>query len=350
MKVRIIDIAQKAGVSVGTVDRIIHQRGKVSKKVNEKVQRVIQELGYEPDILARNLALKKEIKIVCLLPNPKETKYWERPDSGIDKAIAELSSFKINIEKIYFSLRVEDFKKACMQVISIKPDGVIYAPVFGDESLVLAQKLNSLNTPFIHINIFHPEAEPLTFIGQDPFAAGQVAASMSQMCLRKGQEILIAIISKKQQEYSHLQSRIEGFMQFFENEDCPKPVIHHLNINVGEDERMSEQLLSDFFTDHPDIKIIYVPNSRAYLIASMLKKTQNTKKIVIGFDTIEENVQFLKEGTIDILIGQQSKYQGHKAVHLIFDAIFKKEHLTNTHYLPIDILNKHNVDFYEGLL
>lgn len=66
--VRISDIARMAGVSVGTVDRILHNRGKVSKTAQEKVNRVLQEVEYRPNLMARSLALKKQFNIAALIP------------------------------------------------------------------------------------------------------------------------------------------------------------------------------------------------------------------------------------------------------------------------------------------
>ena len=65
--VRISDIARMAGVSVGTVDRILHNRGKVSKTAQEKVNRVLQEVEYRPNLMARSLALKKQFNILKII-------------------------------------------------------------------------------------------------------------------------------------------------------------------------------------------------------------------------------------------------------------------------------------------
>lgn len=350
MKIRIVDIAKKAGVSAGTVDRYIHQRGRVSPKAAEKIQKAVKELGYEPDILARNLALKKELRIICLLPDPSEIKYWERPDAGVNKAIKELSSFKVKIEKIYFAPKRNDFTAACNIALNSNADGILYVPMFTDLSLSFAEKLNELDIPFIQINIHHSEVNPHSFIGQNAIDAGKVAASLCQMALKDRQEILITYISKEQQEYSHHYARIEGFLQFFDNKRYFKPTIHHLNLSIGKIGSSYERLLINFLTEHPEISIIFVPNSRAYQIASILQNSENTSKMVIGFDTLDENVKFLKDGTIDILIGQQSKSQGYKATILMFNVIFKKDIIASTNYLPIDILNKENINYYEGLL
>jgi LacI family transcriptional regulator len=59
-KVRIKDIAEKAGVSVGTVDRILHNRPNVSHSAREKVERVLKEINYQPNVYASALAYNKQ--------------------------------------------------------------------------------------------------------------------------------------------------------------------------------------------------------------------------------------------------------------------------------------------------
>ena len=43
-KIRIKDIAERAGVSVGTVDRVLHERPNVSKSAREKVEKALKEM------------------------------------------------------------------------------------------------------------------------------------------------------------------------------------------------------------------------------------------------------------------------------------------------------------------
>jgi hypothetical protein len=49
--VRIKDIAEKAQTSKGTVDRVLHNRGKVADDVRERILKIIKELNYEQDRL-----------------------------------------------------------------------------------------------------------------------------------------------------------------------------------------------------------------------------------------------------------------------------------------------------------
>jgi LacI family transcriptional regulator len=57
--VRIKDIAEKAKVSAGTVDRVLHNRGRVADEVKERVLRIARELNYEPNFHARALVSKR---------------------------------------------------------------------------------------------------------------------------------------------------------------------------------------------------------------------------------------------------------------------------------------------------
>ena len=65
--IRIVDIAKMAGVSVGTVDRVIHNRGRVSEENRKKVQAILEMVNYQPNLMARSLASKNNIILLQLL-------------------------------------------------------------------------------------------------------------------------------------------------------------------------------------------------------------------------------------------------------------------------------------------
>ena len=75
-----------AGVSAGTVDRVLHNRGDVSVSSREKVQKVLDEIDYHPNMFAIGLAAKKRYHIVCIIPYYIEHDYWHAVAAGIDRA------------------------------------------------------------------------------------------------------------------------------------------------------------------------------------------------------------------------------------------------------------------------
>ena len=62
------DVAQKAGVGVGTVSRVLNDSGYVSDETREKIEEAMKNLQYTPNELARNLYRKKSGIIAVLVP------------------------------------------------------------------------------------------------------------------------------------------------------------------------------------------------------------------------------------------------------------------------------------------
>ena len=97
-KIRIKDIAEKAGVSVGTVDRVIHGRTNVSKASLAKVQKVLDEINYVPNHYASALACNKTYNFAAILPMHEVDSYWSRVEKGLVDGLRRFSDFKITFK------------------------------------------------------------------------------------------------------------------------------------------------------------------------------------------------------------------------------------------------------------
>ena len=101
--VTINEIEKRANVSVGTVDRVIHNRGRVSQKTAAKVKKIIKELDYKPNILARSLSLSRTFQFGVFMPDiSPDNHYWEAAIRGIEKAQEELKVHKVNISYYHY--------------------------------------------------------------------------------------------------------------------------------------------------------------------------------------------------------------------------------------------------------
>ncbi|MBT3194387.1 MAG: LacI family DNA-binding transcriptional regulator [Verrucomicrobia bacterium] len=69
------EIARLAGVSIGTVSRVINKRDKVRPETRERIQALIDQLGYQPSAAARNLASRRTQSIMLIVPNVTDNYY-----------------------------------------------------------------------------------------------------------------------------------------------------------------------------------------------------------------------------------------------------------------------------------
>ena len=152
-KVTINDIARLTGLSKGTVDRVLHNRGEVSKKSYEKVMACIREMGYEPNVYASLLAGKGKGSIAVVLPRPEEGSYWELASSGIGKA--EEAGRQVGMRTQLFTydeLSADSFRETCATVLDSKPSGVVIAPMFQYETQVFVQELSGRGIPYVFVD------------------------------------------------------------------------------------------------------------------------------------------------------------------------------------------------------
>ena len=97
------EIAKIAGVSTGTVDRVMHNRGRVSDETRQKILKIIDENGYKPDPIARFLKKKGDFKIGVLIPSvSEESGYWQEIYDGIQEACKnDYASFGFSVRPFF---------------------------------------------------------------------------------------------------------------------------------------------------------------------------------------------------------------------------------------------------------
>ena len=93
-RVTIKDIAKEAGVSIGTVDRVLHERGEVAEATKNKILKLAEQMHYRPNLLARALTSKRDYNVVALLPRASEVDiYWASHVAGITAGAQALESY-----------------------------------------------------------------------------------------------------------------------------------------------------------------------------------------------------------------------------------------------------------------
>ena len=149
----IFDVARLAGVSRGTVDRVVYGRGRVSAETKERVRKAIDQLGYSPNPNASSLASKKEYRFACLIPSYKEGDYWEEIYKGFIDAAESIQFASVSLDiYLYDQTDVQSFRNECAEIIQRLPSGVIMNAVFKDAVIEFAEQLKALKVPYAFVD------------------------------------------------------------------------------------------------------------------------------------------------------------------------------------------------------
>jgi LacI family transcriptional regulator len=337
------DIAQLAGVSRGTVDRVLHKRGGVTQEVLDKVNEILNKIDYEPNLIARNLKSNKIHRICVILPDPDIDPYWHACVKGINDAIKEFKAFSLLIEIFYFN---PDSKKSFLNinetVLKGYPDGVLLAPLFHKETLNVVNKYNSLGIIVSTFNNHVQLSSIKNFVGQDLFQSGRMAAKLLDLLFNNGQ-IAIIHIDESYENAIHMQEKEKGFRDYFSE----KKGMDYKIITLKLQNPNFEINFINFLNENPNLSGVFVTTSKAYQIARIIGNRNNHNKIrIIGYDLIDENVTCLNQGLIDFLIHQNPKRQVYLGITCLVEHFLFEKEIPNKILLPIEIINSENANFY----
>lgn len=345
--VRIKDIAQLSGVSVGTVDRVLHNRGKVSEEALKKVLTVLDQIDYKPNVIARTLGSNKTYTIAALIPNPDQDPYWSSSKAGIDQAQAEWLRYGLNVSPYFFNLYDKNsFKAVAEAVANHHPDGILIAPIFYHETLPYFKRFQAMGIPCVLFNTEIEQIASLSFIGQDLYQSGRVGGELMGLALQ-GESGALAVLHLNEDlgNSVHLAEKERGFREYFEKSKPGGFTVKTLNLYNPSDSLFEEQL-GDLLED-PSIRGIFVSTSKAtYLIASFLERNRKTHIKLIGYDMLEENIRYIKKGVINFLINQNPKRQAFLGIQHLVNHLILKKTAPGRDLLPLEIISPENIESY----
>jgi LacI family transcriptional regulator len=347
---RIKDIAVMAGVSAGTVDRVLHNRGRISGESLRKVKQVLKKFDYQPNLIARSLASKKVCRIITLIPSFVSGEYWSEVNKGIAKAEKEFSDYHLEIQcksfnqydKVSFDAIVEEIKQDEYQ-------GVIIATLFKESTFNLTQWLDKKKIPYVLIDAYIENTNCIAYYGTDSYRSGYIGGKLLSERIRKEDNILLfSIISECSIESTQVSIREKGFRDYLAQTGfCGRIYLAPL---PSESPKTTKSNLDMILKKEEGIKAGIIFTSRVHVIASYFQEKQIKDFILIGYDAILSNVAFLKNGIVSHLIAQRPEVQGYNSVKALFHYLALNQETEKMNYMPIDILIKENIEYYNNYI
>lgn len=217
------EIATLAGVSIGTVGRVVKNRPGVSPATREKVEQICKELNYSASSVGKALFLQQTENIIAVIINFPTNVFSEDMVSGIRKGEAENQEYNVKFQYFFLKQRSEqeiiDVLDTVFALENLK--GII---VRTSDSPAVKQRITELNTRHIPvITCFSDieDIEKLCFIGPDNKAEGRLAAAMLFMVQQE--PIRIGIFHTSLNRLARKQ-KVEAFKEYV-LERCTKDAL-----------------------------------------------------------------------------------------------------------------------------
>ncbi|MBC6999769.1 substrate-binding domain-containing protein [Cytophaga sp. FL35] len=330
------EIAQLADVSRGTVDRVLHKRGRVSEEAQKKVEKILKDIDYKPNLFAQSLKTHKNYTICALIPEDSEGEYWQQCAKGVQKAEEELRQFGISISYVRYVSTLKEFKTKFIEAIEQSPDAFLIVPVFPETFKDLYHKAEELKKPIALINSEVEGLEPVTFLGQAYKKSGKIAAQLMSYLTspKEDEQLLVMHLGIKSGHSSHLTEKEDGFRNFF--------ATHHPNTTIKTISSASVEDFVDTDFDLSHVAGMYVTTSKIHQLEGILKKHPHIQ--AIGYDLTAKNTACLKKGTVKVLLNQNPELQGHQGITSLSELLLYSKSIPKRNLLRVDIVIAENLD------
>lgn len=329
------EIARLAGVSIGTVDRVLHQRGRVSAENIAKINAIIAERGYRPNMFASRLSGGAGIRTIgVLMPEPdQDFGYWRLLWNGMQRAAQELAPLHVDVQITTFD---RNSPEACSQALRSAIDNGCHALALAPIHSKTLRPLVETLPPELPLVFFDTDMEcrhTRCFVGQDPWQGGALAGKLLGLTLEPGRAMVLVRFNEDDE---HLQKRSEGFEAYARSVGRPLLILDQ-KLSDPLDQRRADTSL--FLARNPTAGGLFVPNASVgqYALAGLGRR-------IVGYDLIPGNITALREGRLDFLLSQRPEIMGYEAVRRLSRVLLFREPLPDRIGLPLDVILKENLE------
>ncbi len=343
LKVKIKDIAIHAGVSTGTVDRVIHNRGRVSKRTRDLVRQSMAELQYKPDIVARTLARREDSLLKALIPYPYQDYYWKIVRDGIEKGFSEFAPYRLNGQIHFYDMNDSGhFEEIATEILAESPDVVLIGSEYHQQTIALIKACEKREIHCIVLNAEITSVPVLTYIGINTYVAGELVGRILRNT-RDRTSVLVVHTTENIENTIHLKKKELGLINALDQSDLG---FNTDSIVLGNEtnKKLAGELLFEKIHKN-EVDTVYFSTSRAYQYAPMLRKAF-PELFIIGHDLIDHHIHLLKVGVIDLIIDQSGFQMGYNGVKSWLDYRILEQKIQDTQYLPITVVYPENLPYF----
>ncbi len=344
MALTIRDIAKLAGVSRGTVDRVLHNRGRVDAEVERRIKAIVRECNYQPSRAAQQLSMRKQKIRIGFLSRVDQNGFWSIVIRSAEKAERELAEYGITVEKRFFDYCYPQAQLEMInELVSMDISALIIVPL---DDPMIRRRLEELKAQGILVVLLQSEVtgfSPFCYIGSDYYIGGRSAAGLLHN-FSSGRTSRVLLLNGSQYLSSH-HLRRAGFLDELNAYNTPYELVESQDITS--DPEYAYHQARSLLEQHSEITAVYtVPNSAAAVSCAIRDLDLIGRVTHIGFGMTDATRPFILDGSLSAIIGHRAEQQGYLPFSILLEYFISGQLPENRRILMLnDIFIKQNSVF-----
>jgi len=333
------DLAREAGVSVATLDRVLHGRGGVRADTATRVREAIARYDFRPSAAGADLAKSRPSRFVFVMPKGANI-FMQMIQDNVRALAGWLAARRVRADIVLTDVFNPRALTHTLESLSGRYDGV--AVVALDHQSVRAA-IDDLVASGVHVVTLVsdvPSSKRHHYVGVDNIAAGRTAGSLVGRLIGGGEK-KIGVVMGSQLLRDHAE-RLFGFQQVLALEHAGHAVLPPVE---GEDEdEANEVLTTRLLNDHPDLAAIYNVGAGAQgVIDAILNAERETDLVFVAHEVTEFSRRGLLRGVIDAVVAQDPGHEARSALRVLMALKRKEAILADQERIRIEIVMRDNL-------
>jgi len=301
-------IAAELGISVATVHRALHNRGRVSSETRDRVLRMAAHLEYKPNLAARDLRLNRHLRISVHLPAAIAS-FFDSLRVGVEKGAEPFRSV-VDVEFHRYARSPGRAQASIRTALEQPLDGIIVALANTAQMVRLVRRAQAKAIPVICVSTDVPGSGRLTAVTPYPYCSGAMAAEMLAGCVKMPGS-MVALVGDL--ENLHHAEKIRGFKDVLAK-TVPRLSVAAV-IEAHDDPEQARRGILRCLRTVPEIGGLYISSANSIGALEALRETGSLHKFpIITTDLFPELLPFLSDGSVKATIYQCPELQGSIAI------------------------------------
>jgi len=306
------DIARALGVSTGTVDRALHGKPEISPATRARVLRMAESLGYRPNLAARYLKSKRQLRIAVHLPR-RIALFWDSLREGIRAAAAPFAP-ALHVEFASYPRLGEGDIPLFEDALARGINGLIIAPGNPTALAPHLAKAARRGIPVVCVVTDAPESPRLSAVSADPFTVGAVAGELLTRFLPDGGEVAFFTGWLAIQDHADKLRGFETSLRSAGGSLTLGPVVE-----AHDDVREGHQRALAVLRERPQLKAVYVSTVNSLPVLRAAEEAGRLSGLtVVTTDLFPELVDWIRAGKVAATMYQRPLSQGRLALQALY--------------------------------
>lgn len=338
-RVTIRDLSKEVGLSLGAINKALNNKPGLSDETREKILKTAEKMGYRVNRVAQSLA-RNTIMIGVILPDvwPEYVNYLE---AGINKELNALRDYNV-LGKFYSVPSLHSGKEMVEVIKECEKDGMNAIIVFPNHDTEYENEIDKLykrGIPVVALGSDFTYCRRLSCVRVNALASGRLASEYMRWMVGEGGKVAVLIGNK---DFNDHREKVEGFQK--EAEVCGIKVVGVYETN--DQPEIAYHITDKLIRGMQDLVGIYVATGNSLAVCRRIVENRAKAIHVVGTDIFHDIIEFVKDGTMQGVIFQDTVRQGEIAVRLIYRHLANSKAVEDNVLVKPQLVLRSNIDDY----